>query len=119
MVKGSGGGHLLGWVSGTAVSAPGAYPEHDGAGGGQGGEDRVGESTPEHRVAEDGPEVGEDRFAPDDLVADGVLHPRIGGQDEEGREHGAQAHHPDRGQVQPGGQAVAPAIGQRELAPGG
>ena len=39
---------------------------------------------------------------PIDLVTDGVLHPGVGGEDEVRRQHRADAHQPDRGEVDAG-----------------
>ena len=62
-------------------------------------EDGVGEQRAdvvEHRTAR--------RLA--DRVPDRVLHPRVGGQDEQRRQHGAKRHEPDACQMHPLGEPV-------------
>ena len=70
---------------------------HDG-----GPQDRVGQD-PEEAV--DAVEPGAPRLLVDD-GAHGVLHPGVRGQDEQGRDVGAQGDHPHAQVVEPGAQAV-------------
>ena len=91
----------------TAVpQLPGRDRQHDGGAGGQRGEQDLGVAPDEHRVGEQRPDVVQLRLAVHHLVADRVLHPGVGGQDERRRQHAADADGPDGGQVHPFGELV-------------
>jgi hypothetical protein len=80
-------GHLRGPVEGLDVlllaQVPGGHREHDEAPGDQRGQDHVRVAPDERRVDEQGPDILEHRLTllvhP---VADRVLHPRVGDEDE-------------------------------------
>ena len=66
------------------------------------------EGDPERRIGEQSPEVGEHRLATLDGVANRVLHPRVGGQDEERGEDRPDADEPDGREMDGGGEAFPP-----------
>ena len=94
--------------AGDDVTAPlaqeleGADTDHQHRGGGEGAEDRVRVGQQHGRVGqhrEDVLELGAMGHVVD-RVADRVLHPRVGGEDEVGRDHRANRGGPDRGEVE-------------------
>ena len=66
----------------------------------QPGEDRVQARAQREVVRQQRPDARQLRLAVDDLVADRVLHPRVGHEDEVRRQPGAERDDPDRRQVQ-------------------
>ena len=65
----------------------------------------VEEGADQGAVGHDGPEVGHDRPVADDLVADRVLHPGVGGQDEIAPTASCRC---SRARSKPGGRAARP-----------
>ena len=87
---------------------PHAHAQDDGPGGQQGGEHGVQVGGPQQFAGQDLDEARDSGQlgAPGlrvDLGAHGVLHPGVGGQDEEGREVGAGGHRPHAQVVEPWG----------------
>ena len=84
-----------------AVEVPGGHGQHHRGARDERGHDDVGVAPQEDGVGEEGPDVVELRLmgAVVRRVADGVLHPRVGRNDEGRREHGPGGDQPDAGQV--------------------
>ena len=93
----------------SAPHVPGGEGQHDDGPGHQRGQDHVRVGPQEHRVREEGPDVGELGLVLGvHHVAHRVLHPRVGRHDEQGRQHGGSRHEPDAGQVQLLREAIPP-----------
>ena len=81
--------------------------QHHQRAGDQRCQDYVNVAPQKCRIGEQRPDVVQHRLALGvHRVTDGMLHPRVGGQDEQRREHRADRHHPDAGQVHALGQPV-------------
>ena len=91
---------------GAVTQMPGRHGQHEGAAGDQRGQQHVAVGPQEQRVGQHRPDarqLGAARLRVD-RVADGMLHPGVGGHDEGRRQDGAQGDQPDRRQVDALGQ---------------